>query len=219
MRRERAGGDFESGMVATGFWTGITVGRLVLGFVTPRLGEKFAVLVSTPQSHAAHHSPLIDSFQDIHHPSDGMPADVLACAILPCLGHLCITTRFLPRTTLSSYCSSSHQSFAGLPSCLGYWICRCFWRRRRSCTAFCYWVLSTGKGRRHSSADHSGCPGIFIVAVAVLPKTRQAVKRECLQRGRTARKEVVAIGFRSCRPGEANDQEGTRIRQTHCLLR
>lgn len=46
MRRERGGGNFESGMVATGFWTGITVGRLVLGFITPRLGEKFAVLVS-----------------------------------------------------------------------------------------------------------------------------------------------------------------------------
>lgn len=45
MRRERAGGEFASGMVATGFWTGITVGRLVLGFVTPKLGEKFAVLV------------------------------------------------------------------------------------------------------------------------------------------------------------------------------
>jgi fucose permease len=46
MRRERGGGEFASGMVATGFWTGITVGRLVLGFITPRLGEKFAVLVS-----------------------------------------------------------------------------------------------------------------------------------------------------------------------------
>ncbi|KAH7072230.1 major facilitator superfamily domain-containing protein [Paraphoma chrysanthemicola] len=45
MRRERAGGEFASGMVATGFWTGITVGRLVLGFVTPKLGEKLAVLV------------------------------------------------------------------------------------------------------------------------------------------------------------------------------
>ncbi|KAF2846589.1 MFS general substrate transporter, partial [Plenodomus tracheiphilus IPT5] len=45
MRRERAGGEFASGMVATGFWTGITVGRLVLGFVTPKLGEKFAVLI------------------------------------------------------------------------------------------------------------------------------------------------------------------------------
>ncbi|KAF2024106.1 MFS general substrate transporter [Setomelanomma holmii] len=45
MRQERAGGEFASGMVATGFWTGITVGRLVLSFVTPRLGEKFAVLI------------------------------------------------------------------------------------------------------------------------------------------------------------------------------
>jgi hypothetical protein len=33
-------------MVATGFWMGITVGRIVLGFVTPRLGEKLAITVS-----------------------------------------------------------------------------------------------------------------------------------------------------------------------------
>ncbi|KAJ4341916.1 hypothetical protein N0V95_007101 [Ascochyta clinopodiicola] len=45
MRSERAGGEFESGMVATGFWAGITVGRLILGFVTPKLGEKVAVLI------------------------------------------------------------------------------------------------------------------------------------------------------------------------------
>jgi len=45
MRRERQGQPFESGMVATGFWTGITTGRFVLGFLTPRLGEKFAVAV------------------------------------------------------------------------------------------------------------------------------------------------------------------------------
>ena len=45
MRRERSGGEFESGVVATGFWTGIAVGRLVLGFATPRIGEKLAVLV------------------------------------------------------------------------------------------------------------------------------------------------------------------------------
>lgn len=45
MRRERAGQPFESGMVATGFWAGITSGRVVLGFLTPKLGEKFAVMV------------------------------------------------------------------------------------------------------------------------------------------------------------------------------
>jgi fucose permease len=45
MIRERAGEAFASGMVATGFWTGITMGRCVLGFITPKLGEKLAVMV------------------------------------------------------------------------------------------------------------------------------------------------------------------------------
>ncbi|KAF9638175.1 Major facilitator superfamily [Lasiodiplodia theobromae] len=48
MTRQRDGGDFESGMVATGFWIGITVGRVVLGFVTPRIGEKLAVAIYVP---------------------------------------------------------------------------------------------------------------------------------------------------------------------------
>ena len=46
MRRERSGEPFESGMVAMGFWIGITLGRVALGFLTPRLGEKFATVVS-----------------------------------------------------------------------------------------------------------------------------------------------------------------------------
>ncbi|KAK7192506.1 MFS transporter [Paraphaeosphaeria sporulosa] len=45
MRRERSGEAFASGMVATGFWTGIALGRVFLGFLTPKLGEKFAVTV------------------------------------------------------------------------------------------------------------------------------------------------------------------------------
>lgn len=47
MMRVRHGGAFASGMTATGFWIGITVGRVVLGFVTPRIGEKFAISVRT----------------------------------------------------------------------------------------------------------------------------------------------------------------------------
>lgn len=46
MMRVRDGGAFASGMTATGFWIGITVGRVVLGFVTPRIGEKIAIIVS-----------------------------------------------------------------------------------------------------------------------------------------------------------------------------
>ena len=46
MRRERSGKPFESGIVAMGFWIGITLGRFALGFLTPRLGEKVAAVVS-----------------------------------------------------------------------------------------------------------------------------------------------------------------------------
>jgi fucose permease len=46
----RDGAAFASGMVATGFWLGITVGRVVLGFVTPRIGEKLSIVIYLPIS-------------------------------------------------------------------------------------------------------------------------------------------------------------------------
>ncbi|KND94940.1 Bypass of stop codon protein 6 [Tolypocladium ophioglossoides CBS 100239] len=45
MLRERHGEAFASGMSAVGFWLGITVGRAVLGFVTPRMGVKLSSAV------------------------------------------------------------------------------------------------------------------------------------------------------------------------------
>jgi len=45
MMRVRGGAPFASGLVATGFWLGLTVGRFVLGFVTPRVGERLAICV------------------------------------------------------------------------------------------------------------------------------------------------------------------------------
>lgn len=52
MLRVRHGSAFASGMVATGFWLGLTVGRIVLGFVTPRIGEKLAIMIYLPASMA-----------------------------------------------------------------------------------------------------------------------------------------------------------------------
>ncbi|KAF2255841.1 MFS general substrate transporter [Trematosphaeria pertusa] len=48
MLEVRDGNQFASGMTATGFWMGITVGRIVLGFVTPKLGEKLAIAIYLP---------------------------------------------------------------------------------------------------------------------------------------------------------------------------
>ncbi|KAI9713476.1 MAG: hypothetical protein M1820_000858 [Bogoriella megaspora] len=48
MTNVRHGAPFSAGMVETGFWLGITVGRIVLGFVTPRIGEKLAIAIYLP---------------------------------------------------------------------------------------------------------------------------------------------------------------------------
>ncbi|KAK8216147.1 major facilitator superfamily domain-containing protein [Phyllosticta capitalensis] len=48
MIRVRDGGAFASGMTATGFWLGMAVGRVVLGFITPRIGEKLAIMIYLP---------------------------------------------------------------------------------------------------------------------------------------------------------------------------
>ncbi|KAI0451318.1 major facilitator superfamily domain-containing protein [Xylaria acuta] len=48
MIQVRHGGAFESGITATGFWLGLTVGRFVLGFITPRIGEKLAIMIYLP---------------------------------------------------------------------------------------------------------------------------------------------------------------------------
>lgn len=44
----RHGSRFASGMSSTGFWLGMTVGRFVLGFVTPRIGESLAIMIYIP---------------------------------------------------------------------------------------------------------------------------------------------------------------------------
>lgn len=46
MRNIRHAAPFAAGMSATGYWLGVTIGRVVLGFVTPLIGEKPAIIVS-----------------------------------------------------------------------------------------------------------------------------------------------------------------------------
>lgn len=44
MVQVRGGGSYESGLIPTGFWAGVTLGRLVLGFVNDWLGMIFPFL-------------------------------------------------------------------------------------------------------------------------------------------------------------------------------
>ncbi|OAA59390.1 Major facilitator superfamily domain, general substrate transporter [Cordyceps fumosorosea ARSEF 2679] len=45
MSKVRKQDDFSSGMSAAGFWLGITFGRAILGFVSPRIGVKLAISI------------------------------------------------------------------------------------------------------------------------------------------------------------------------------
>ena len=45
MTNVRKGAPFSSGLTATGFWLGLTAGRVTLGFVTPKVGEKLAITI------------------------------------------------------------------------------------------------------------------------------------------------------------------------------
>ncbi|KAF3762733.1 MFS general substrate transporter [Cryphonectria parasitica EP155] len=48
MIKVRQGAAFASGMTATGFWLGLTVGRVFFGFLTPKLGERLALMIYLP---------------------------------------------------------------------------------------------------------------------------------------------------------------------------
>jgi fucose permease len=45
MLKARQAEAFAAGMTSTGFWLGLTVGRVVLGFITGRIGEKLAISI------------------------------------------------------------------------------------------------------------------------------------------------------------------------------
>jgi fucose permease len=45
MNTIRHANHFDAGMSATGFWLGLTMGRVTLGFITPRIGERLAVSI------------------------------------------------------------------------------------------------------------------------------------------------------------------------------
>lgn len=63
MIRVRQADRFASGMTATGFWLGLTIGRVILGFVTGKIGEKLAISVSP------YHCLFLERHSDLHNRS------------------------------------------------------------------------------------------------------------------------------------------------------
>lgn len=99
MLRVRHGEPFASGMSAMGFWLGITVGRAILGFVTPRLGVKLStavrditLLISSQES--------TNSSIAVHHCSRRSRTRLLACTAILCLRSGRRLPRLLPRPSV-----------------------------------------------------------------------------------------------------------------------
>lgn len=173
MRRERSGEAFASGMVATGFWTGIALGRVFLGFLTPKLGEKFAVTVRrlVRRANGTHTEHAIG----VHPARNDLPAHLLARPLLPRFGHRSLIPGFLPRPSLPSGCRRSNQSPTSSPprfchrnrSSLRWVRCRYspVWRR-----------CSRAIQRRHDpSAGHPRHPSFLLALVALHSRHHEGV--------------------------------------------
>jgi fucose permease len=108
MIRVRQGDAFSSGMSAVGFWLGLTVGRVILGFVTPRVGERLAIIIYL----------LLAMFLELLFWL--LPSFVASTVAVACLGFvlgplfpaaIVISTRLLPRHL--------HVSAIGFASAVG----------------------------------------------------------------------------------------------------
>lgn len=130
MLRVRGGAPFPSGITATGFWLGITVGRVVLGFVTGRIGEKLAISVMASPMQCYHR--LLMFVIDLSLPGNSLPSLFLAHSVLQRLGGFCRLRRVLVSTSISGCycCRDGTSSKASSRHCHRF--CSSY-RRRWSC--------------------------------------------------------------------------------------
>lgn len=138
MIRIRNGGAFASGMTATGFWLGITVGRIILGFVTPRVGEKLAIAVRTWSE--ALSCDLINCWSKnppkrttadvklgIHLVVNGMRTCLMARTAVLRIRCGRISARVLPGTSIPWCRRDGHQAPPPTPACEFDRVLRCIW--------------------------------------------------------------------------------------------
>lgn len=108
MRIIRHASPLPAGSSATGFWLGLMVGRLVLGFVTGRIGEKLAILVCVgpPRLHLS----TLTTGPDLPLPRRHRTPSFLARPQLPRLSNRHRYRRFFHRSPLPRRRRCSHKT-------------------------------------------------------------------------------------------------------------
>jgi MFS family permease len=206
MRRERSGETFASGMVATGFWTGIALGRVFLGFLTPKLGEKFAVTVSW-LVHPAEDMTLT-SATGIHHLRNDKPADFLARTVVQRFGRRSLIPGFLPGSPLPSGRRRSDQSPACAPARVRHWICSSLRWRRCRCAPVRRW-RSCPSSRRHDLP--AGCPrrlGSLLALVALYSHCYESFAGKPVGRAEVAAMDQFRFRSRGCWKADDSEDQG-----------
>lgn len=128
MMKIRHAAPFAAGMGETGYWMGLTVGRVVLGFVTGRLGEMTAIIVCfvSTEFPAIKHHWLIGPTNAPGIPGDcnGTPVHILACPKLLRLCRGCFVPRLLPGTFVSGSHCGLYETTPPASARSGHWL-RC----------------------------------------------------------------------------------------------
>lgn len=161
MTKVRNASTLAGSATATGFWGGMTVGRLVLGFVTSRLGGFRAMLL---------YLGLAIVIELVFWLVPNMVVTAVASALLGMIlgmsifsscpfleNNVSVYTYTNPRhrTHLSHGSGAYDYSFTTLPPHQCHWICDGRWRLWLSCSALCRRCHCTSKGRQDPAAHCS----------------------------------------------------------------
>lgn len=179
LMRVRDGAEFASGMGSTGYWLGITVGRVLLGFVTPRIGEKLAIAVCpcpympyhthTPPGSKPNEHGLIDTL-DIPRPRHRILSNLLACPFLLCFRRGSLLPRLLPRPHVSRRRCGSDPSPPARPARQRDRFRGCIRGKRCCYPAVCHWGGCAGERRGGPAAFCHCAYGVDFVALGRTPK-------------------------------------------------
>ncbi|KAL1970578.1 hypothetical protein VTN77DRAFT_4222 [Rasamsonia byssochlamydoides] len=184
MIRVREGAPFASGITATGFWIGITVGRVVLGFITPRIGEKLAISVSRTLSKGGRKGNatilgmentlfiptlILSVHADLPPPRHGPRTHLLAGPSILRFHRRHRPARLLPRAHVPRGRGRRDQTPPKTSPCLLDRL-RCgVGRGRRGSLPFCCGCSRTGEGSAGPAAFYTGAVGsdsVCLVGVA-----------------------------------------------------
>lgn len=127
MMNIRHAAPFPAGMGETGYWMGLTVGRVVLGFVTGRLGEMTAIIVSFVSiGFSTIKNPRLSGLTNASGILDncsGNSAHILACPQFLRLCRGCFVHRLLPGTFVSGSHRSLYETTSPASARSRHWLC------------------------------------------------------------------------------------------------